>query len=94
MKGGVEARARRDRLAGVAVHVDDMQVGELGAQHVEVAQVRRRLEHPPLGGLTAGSLPSLGRPTPLLPLEELQHPMQIFIGRREVLIIDPGAVLG
>ncbi len=47
--------------------------------------MRGRLQHPSLGG-AAG--------LPLLPLQELQHPVQVVVGRREVLPVDPGAVFG
>ena len=60
--------------------------GNCGAQHVQIAQVRRRFEHPALCGLHAA--------LPLLPLQELQHPVQVGVGGREILCVEPGPVGG
>jgi hypothetical protein len=56
---------------------------EARPQVVEAAEVGGRLEHPSVGGLAA---------LPLLPLQQLEHPVEVVIGRREVLGVDPGAV--
>ena len=50
---------------------------------VEVAEVGRRLQHPAVRDLAA---------LPLLPLQQLEHPVQVVVGRREVLGVDPGPV--
>ena len=65
------------------MHVDHVRVGEDGEERVEVAQVRRRLENPAVAVLP---------PLPLLPLEELEHPPQVLVGRREVLLVEPGSI--
>ena len=48
VQGRVQAGPGSDRGAGVAVHVHDVQVGKLRPQQVQIAQVRRRFEHPAL----------------------------------------------
>ena len=47
--------------------------------------MRGRLQHPALAVVAA---------LPLRPLEELQHAVEVMVGRREVLGVDPGAVPG
>ena len=61
-----------------------MQIGELGAQGVQIAQVRRGFQHPTLGRSAACLA--------FLPLQELQHPVQIGICGREIPAVEPGPV--
>ena len=62
------------------MHVHDMGVGEGGEHLLEVAEMGRRLENP-AGADLASSL--------FLPLEQLQHPSQIFIRRSEIGVVEP-----
>lgn len=71
------------RQSRIAVHLHEVQIRELRAQGVQVAQVCRRFEHPRFCELAALAF---------LPLQELQHPVQIGLGRGEVLVVDPGPV--
>ena len=86
MQGGVEARPGGDRLARIPVHVDDVQVRKPGPHVVEIAEMGGRLQHPACGGGDGAGLP-------LLPLQELQHSVQIPVGGSEVLGVDPRSVL-
>ena len=81
---GVERRARRDHVDRVAVGVHDVGVGELGQQ-------RRRGSRGAPGVLSTNGRERLA-PLPLLPLEQLEHPAQPPVGRREVLGVDPRPV--
>ena len=88
VQGRIEAGTRGDRGAGATVHVHDVQVPKLGLQFAEVAEVRRRLEHP--------AVLFQAPPSPLLtllPLQELQHAVQIRVGGSEILRIEPGSVI-
>ena len=71
------------------MHVHDVQIGELRAQQIQVAQVRRGLEHPALGVPVP-----LRQPLAFLPLQELQHAVQVVVGGAEVLLVQPGSVVG
>ena len=86
MQGGVETRAGGNRLARIPVHVDDVQVGKPGPQVIEIAEMGGRLQHPARGGRNRAGLP-------FLPLQELQHAVQIRVGGSEVLGVDPRSVL-
>ena len=65
------------------MHPDDVRVGEGREQRVEIAEVRGRLQHPALAHFAAPAL---------LPLEQLEHLVQVAVGGREVLCVEPAPV--